>query len=167
MIDSEKHTFSGREGFGGPLTGSQPGGASHKAVHSSTPQLGQHQYAAAHQAALLPPSSSGSNLGSGSKGSSGAKFTFYESNSKLISLKKLSDERFQFPGNASESIYSPKSKAANRDFSLLKWFEKLLNHEKAIVLTVIDSELVDLVRHMHACYAEFGHGFFLQQENSG
>ena len=94
------------------------------------------------------------NSTSTSSGSS--KHYFYESNSKVISLKKFSDElMYSGTGSISNSIYhqSGSSKQANKDMSLQKWFESLLNHEKAIVLTVIDSELVGLVRQMHSMYS--------------
>ena len=35
-----------------------------------------------------------------------------------------------------------------------------MNHEKSIVLTVIDSELISLIKAMHKKYVEFGHGFY-------
>lgn len=78
----------------------------------------------------------------------------------MISLKKFSDD-LQFSGSSSaQSIYSSKNRQANKDISLMKWFEKLLNHEKAIVLTVVDTELVHLLRQMHSVYAQYGHGHF-------
>jgi hypothetical protein len=40
------------------------------------------------------------------------------------------------------------------------WFKSLLNHEKAISLTIIDAELVSLIKAMHLYYAEYGHGFY-------
>lgn len=77
-------------------------------------------------------------------------------------MKKFSEELFQFTdlkGNSLQSIYSRK-KTAKQDVSLQSWFNKLLNHEKAIVLTVIDSELVSLIKQMHESYTERGHGTF-------
>lgn len=46
------------------------------------------------------------------------------------------------------------------EYSLESWFKGLLNHEKAITLTIIDAELVSLIKSMHYYYAEYGHGFY-------
>jgi len=59
---------------------------------------------------------------------------------------------------STESIYSTKKN--NKDLSLQEWFKKLLNHEKAIALTIIDTDLVNLIKQMFESYATYGHGFF-------
>ena len=35
-----------------------------------------------------------------------------------------------------------------------------MGYEKCIILTIIDPELVNLVKAMHSKYAEYGHGTF-------
>lgn len=88
---------------------------------------------------------------------------FYESPSKYISLKKFSQDVFQFSDAETQSIYASskmKGPKAEKEYSIQSWFKKLLNHEKAIVLTVIDSDLVSLVRNMHVLYSEWSSGFF-------
>ena len=88
---------------------------------------------------------------------------FYESPSKYISLKKFSQDVFQFNDAEAQSIYSSskmKGPKSEKEYSIQSWFKKLLNHEKAIVLTVIDSDLVNLVRNMHSLYSEWSSGFF-------
>jgi len=84
---------------------------------------------------------------------------FYESASKYISLKKFSELLYQFQ-DESNSIYSKKKRDAASEHSLESWFKNLLNHEKAITMTIIDSELVTLIKSMHQYYAEYGHGFY-------
>lgn len=44
--------------------------------------------------------------------------------------------------------------------SLNEWFAKLLNHEKSIALTIVDSDVVSLIKAMHAMYHEYGHGHY-------
>jgi hypothetical protein len=47
-----------------------------------------------------------------------------------------------------------------QEYSLQAWFNKLLAYEKCIILTIIDPELVKLIKAMHSKYDEFGHGTF-------
>ena len=44
--------------------------------------------------------------------------------------------------------------------SLTEWFSQLLYHEKAISLTIVDSDIVNLVQRMHEIYLEHSHGYF-------
>lgn len=91
------------------------------------------------------------------------KCAIFESPSKSISLKKFSDDQ-QFTGTVfSESIYQANNKQQLKELTLQKWFEKLMSHEKAIVLTVIDQDLVTVVKQMHAKYADYGHGNFTNE----
>lgn len=72
---------------------------------------------------------------------------FYESASKYISLKKFSEELYQFEDMSSQvvetkkkdvwSIYSKKGKDQPAN-TLRLWFESLLKHEKSISMTIID-----------------------------
>ena len=39
-----------------------------------------------------------------------------------------------------------------QDLSISQWFEKLMNHEKAIALTIIDPNLVILIKEMFEKY---------------
>jgi len=78
------------------------------------------------------------------------KFYFYENQSKMISLKKFTEE-IQFSGDSNESIYS-NLKQYQSSLTIKGWFAKLMNHEKAVVLTIIDKELVSLLKSMWQCY---------------
>lgn len=83
-----------------------------------------------------------------------------ESPSKYISLKKFTDD-LTFKGTSfDKSLYQGKQTKENRDFTLQKWFEKLMNHEKAIVMTIVDQDLVNLIKSMYHNYNLHGHGFF-------
>lgn len=53
-----------------------------------------------------------------------------------------------------------KQKDIYQEFNLDSWFKSLLNHEKAITLTIIDTELVTLIKSMHQYYSEYGHGIY-------
>lgn len=46
------------------------------------------------------------------------------------------------------------------EISLQEWFEKLLNHEKAIALTIVDQDLVNMIKTMHKLIIENGHGTY-------
>ena len=43
---------------------------------------------------------------------------------------------------------------------LQDWFSSLLLHEKALALTIVDPDLVSLVKQMHKLYLEHSHGSF-------
>lgn len=91
--------------------------------------------------------------------------SFYESNSKYISLKKFTDE-MSFNGTLLEqSIYQGQGmkNTQSKDISLQRWFEKLLSHEKAIVMTIVDQDLVNLIKSMYVVYSENGHGHFVTE----
>ena len=46
----------------------------------------------------------------------------------------------------STSIYNKNYRGNTSQLSLMEWFENLLNHERAIALTVLDPDLVRLVK---------------------
>jgi hypothetical protein len=48
----------------------------------------------------------------------------------------------------------------NKDLKIEGWFKKLLIHERDIATTIIDKDLVKLVKAMFARYDEMGHGYF-------
>lgn len=62
-----------------------------------------------------------------------------------------------------QSLYQSGKSVPNKELSLQKWFEKLLNHEKAIVMTILDPDLVSLIKSMYQLYADYGHGYFTSE----
>ena len=59
-----------------------------------------------------------------------------------------------------KSIYNKNYEGESSNLSLNDWFSKLLNHEKAIAMTVLDHQLVKLIKNMHKLYLDHGHGYF-------
>jgi len=53
------------------------------------------------------------------------------------------------------------------DYSLLQWFDSLLIYEKSIVLTIVDQELVDLVKSLHKDYNINGKPSWFSPANLG
>ena len=84
--------------------------------------------------------------------SKGSPFFFYESNSKLVSLKKFYESWSEQLGDG--SIYSKKQ--GQKEKSLQAWFDDLQPAERAVCLTVMDTELVTLVRQLLVKYIEYG-----------
>ena len=52
-----------------------------------------------------------------------------------------------------QSIYTSSAqkqmKNSKQELNLGSWFQRLLNHEKAIALTVVDQDLVNMIKAMH------------------
>lgn len=60
--------------------------------------------------------------------------------------------------------YLKQMKTQNQSPSLNEWFSQLLNHEKAIALTIVDPDVVNLIQSMHSRYLDWGHGHYGTQK---